>query len=171
MSEIARQTFKNAVQPIHVWDGGDQRAFASAENILFEAFISYMARWAVGKERRGFFDLVFVHALAEPLLGASESITGGKTLDLKGAYSEAFLSGLRQTPSVFVADYAKNTFGAGFHVPKPSIAEILFTTGAKIASRPIMKLIYENGPEAHTLPGTQDKIVNKQMQAFNANWQ
>ena len=161
----------NAIQPLQVWDKGSTQAFASAENIVFEALISYFARWAIGKDVRGFFDLVFVHALAEPLHGASEVVTGGGEGDIDGKWSEAFLSGLRQCPSVFVADYCKTTFGSGFHIPSLKMSEILFHVASKVASRPIMKAIYENGPKAHkVMPRRQDAIANAQQEAFKANW-
>ena len=160
----------NAVAPVALWKGQTQ-AFAGAENILFEAAISYLARWALKTEKRGFFDLVFVHALAQPLLGASESITGGGYNGIGDPYSKAFMVGARQVPAVLTADYVAGTFKGGFHTPKPSIKEVLLTAGAKMASRPIMKMIYENGPQAHrNMPVRNDAVVGAQRDAFAKNW-
>ena len=98
-------------------------------------------------------------------------MTGGGEGNIAGKWSESFLSGLRQCPSVFVADYCKNTFGSGLHVPNLGMAEILFTVASKVASRPIMKAIYENGPAVHkVMPERQDRIANAQQRAFKANW-
>ena len=171
MAEAYKNIPLNAIQPFQVWGGGATQAFASAENIVFEALISYFARWAIGKDIRGFFDLVFTHSLAEPLHGASEVLTGGGEGDISNKWSDAFLSGLRQCPSVFAADYCKHTFSVGLHVPDLKLSEILFTIGSKVASRPLMKAIYENGPKAHkVMPERQDAIANRQQDAFKANW-
>ena len=54
------------------------------------------------------------------------------------------MDGAKGVPAVFASTYIVNTYLAGLHAPKLDVKDILITAASKIATRPIMSLLYPN---------------------------
>jgi len=113
---------------------------AAAEFILFETLISYLCRYGIKSAQKPFFELLEIHTLSVPLLGA---FAGEKhPLGLEAPFSAQCMTAIEQCPAVFTADYIRQTSRVGGHIPKPGMMDVLLTTGSKLVSRNLMSFLY-----------------------------
>ena len=146
MAASLQTVIENGLQPIDIRKS--KTVFAGAEVILSEALVSYLARWTFGGEKMSFLKLVMLHAIANPLHGGIEENIGADEVTFKdGDYTDQFTKSASNLPGVFIAQYIVNTPDKGLRVPGFSLKDVLLTAGSKMVTRPILKFLYENGPE------------------------
>ena len=146
MAASLTTVIENGLQPIDIRK--TKNVFAGAEIILSEALVSYLARWTFGGEKMSFMKLVMLHAIANPLHGGIEETLGAAEVTYKGGeYTDQFAKSVSNIPGVFVAQYIVNTPDKGIRMPGFSLKDVLLTAGSKIVTRPILKFLYDNGPE------------------------
>ena len=110
-----------------------------------ETLISYVVRRVFKVAPRGVGELAAIHTLSLPFIGGLSVIADKEDAKgLEGPISGQFMEGAKGIPAVFASTYVVNTYLAGLHLPKLDFKDILVTAASKIASRPIMSLLYPN---------------------------
>ena len=110
-----------------------------------EVLISYIARRVFKISPRPVTQIAAIHALSLPFIGGLAAFTDeNHPLELEAPMGDQFMDGAKGIPAVFASTYIVNTYLEGIHAPKLDVKDILVTAAAKIASRPIMSLLYPN---------------------------
>ena len=136
----------NAFNPIDFRDG--TATFGNAEVIFLEALTSYLMRWTFGTEKTGFFKLMLIHALAAPLHGGiKQKISKETPTGYDKPYTEQLSKGMYGIPAVYLSQYIVNTPNSGIRLPGISIKDAMITAASKLVTKPIVKLLYNNGPD------------------------
>ena len=88
-------------------------------------------------------ELAAIHALSIPFIGGLSAFSDpNHPLELEAPVGDQFMDGAKGVPAVFASTYIVNTYLAGLHAPKLDVKDILITAAAKIATRPLMSMIY-----------------------------
>ncbi len=110
-----------------------------------EVLISYIARRVFKISPRPVTQIAAIHALSLPFIGGLAAFTDeNHPLELEAPMGDQFMDGAKGIPAVFASTYIVNTYLEGIHAPKLDVKDILVTAAAKIASRPVMSLLYPN---------------------------
>mgnify|MGYP003386456374 FL=1 len=104
-----------------------------------ETIISYIARRVFKVAPRGILELMAIHSFSLPFIGGLSVFADKEDHQgLQAPWPQQFI------PAVFASTYLVNTYLAGLHLPKLDFKDILITAATKIASRPVMSLLYPN---------------------------
>ena len=156
----------NALNSIDVRDG--KAFFGNAEVIFLEALTSYLMRWTFGTEKEAFFKLVLIHALAAPLHGGiQQQISKEQPTGYNQDYTKQLSKGMYGIPAVYMSQYVVNTPSSGIRLPSISIKDALITAASKLITKPVVKLLYANGPDQ--LKTNLNAQAMTEIQQFNAS--
>ena len=145
MSGTDEEAYSNilntAVQPVDVRKFS--QVFGAAEYVGFEVLLSYFARYLFKVEKRTLLELTAIHAVSVPLIGGlSAGVKGNHILGYEAPFTDQIVDGSKAVPAVFAAQYICNTALQGLHAPKLNFKDILVTAAAKIATRPLVSMLY-----------------------------
>ena len=108
-----------------------------------EVLVSYIARRVFKIAPRPVTELAAIHALSLPFIGGLAAFSDkDHPLGLEAPMGDQFMDGAKGIPAVFASTYIVNTYLAGLHAPKLDVKDILITAASKIATRPIMSMVY-----------------------------
>ena len=110
-----------------------------------ETLVSYIARRVFKTSPRPVSEIAAIHALSLPFIGGLAAfVDENHPLELEAPMGDQFMDGAKGIPAVFASTYVVNTYLQGIHAPRLDVKDILVTAAAKIASRPLMSLLYPN---------------------------
>ena len=157
----------SAISPIDVRNG--TFVGGALSHVALEVLVSYIFRRVFNTERRSLVELAAIHTLSVPIQGGmSGFLDGAHPLYLEAPIGSLFADGAKGIPGVFASTYVVNTAISGVHMPKLNFKDILITSASKIASRPIMGMLYEN--LGNTFRNGQDAVeASFAQQRFQSN--
>ena len=144
--EGTKNTFRTIAQPTDFFNL--PQTASNAQGVVFEALTSYLLRWTFGSSKESFLKLVGIHALASPMHGGVENMLtteGTEQKKFTDDASDQFTIALKQLPTVYLCQYVINTpeKGLRFNTKMFDMSDILLTAGAKLITRPILRLLGE----------------------------
>ena len=133
----------NAVMPVDIRK--QTQVGGALGYVGLETLVSYIARRVFKVAPRGVAEIAAIHTLSLPFIGGLSVFADKEDPEgLEAPMSKQFMEGAKGIPAVFASTYVVNTYLAGLHLPKLDFKDILITAASKIATRPIMSLLYPN---------------------------
>lgn len=158
--EALTNILKNAVPQFDFRQG--KQVMGGMEFVAIEVLVSFILRYFIKADKRSLLNLAAVHTASIPFLGAIAEEKHPLGLEAPLAYQ--FMVGLRQIPAVWFAEYVVSTgSGAGLHIPKPSVRDVLLSSASKLISRPLLSLLYPYiGETLRTNLDVLEELVSRQ---------
>ena len=104
-------------------------------NVAGEVVVSRLLRQLSGVERRSWFDLVAIHTMSQPFLGAFNWFAAPIALENKPGVSQAAQDGAKEVPAVLAAMYVGGVARKGFAIPSFNIKDLLMIVASKMIHR------------------------------------
>ena len=119
------------------------QVLGAAEYVFLEVLVSYIMRYFIKSEKKSVLQLLSIHTASLPFIGGLGAIgSAGHPFGLEAGYTDQLMEGLKGVPAVLWAEYLVETGAGGFHVPKPSIRDLLITSASKVITKPLMSILY-----------------------------
>lgn len=148
-----------------------QNVSGTVLNVAGEVVVSRLLRQLSGVERRSWFDLIAIHSMSQPFLGAFNWFAAPTGLNKTPGVMQAAQDGAKEVPAVLAAMYVGGVARKGFAIPSFGVKDLLMILASKMIHRVLVGQAYTqlNQPWLQTPLQAHDDMIVAQYNKSRVN--